>query len=189
MYIFAFVKWCSGSVSSPWQVGQSHIRWSHWQAGKQRLMGPILYLRDFSHYSQRCNFLPHVPVDLSGEGGRMQDEEYTPHRQPVTCRSAGAWFLIFCITLHEHKLQCKCSRRSMLQVCKNCQHWKHTPICHMQHNTTLEALGLWSAVCSRDGHPNCLALQVPLEAFHIYIPFGPCLVLLLKVKDTLTSRA
>lgn len=46
-------------------------------------MGPILYLRDFSPYSQKCPILPHVAVDLAVEGA-MQGGEDTP------LRSAGA---------------------------------------------------------------------------------------------------
>lgn len=67
---------------------------------------------------------------------------------------------------------------------QSCHRWNYTPTCHMQFNTTLEALGLWSAVCSRDGQPNCLVLQVLLEIFHVYVTFWPCLVLPLKVKDS-----
>lgn len=168
MYIVAFVKWCSDSVSSPWQEGQSPIRWSQWSTGKQRLMDPILYLREFSHYSQRCHFLPHVLVDLAVEGGRMQDGEHTPHGEPVTCRSAGAWFLIFCITLHEHKLQYKCSRRSMLQVCKS---WwaelsplKQLP--HMSHAWTVisSLFQRWTAALPCKSYRKFFMFMSPLEA-------------------------
>lgn len=61
--------------SSPGQEGQDHIRQSCWSTDKQRPMDPILYLKEFPHYSQKFLLLPHVPVDLDVEGGMMQDGE------------------------------------------------------------------------------------------------------------------
>lgn len=171
MYTFALIKWCTDSVSSPGQEGQSHIRQSHWSAAKQRL-DPILHLKEFLHYIQRCVFLPHVLVDLDVEDCMMQGGEHTSQRAPVTCRSAGAWLLIFCLTLHDTSFSISAAggahSKSARTDKQHCHCWMlHT---HMQFNTTLEALGLWSAVCSRDGQPNS---ALPFKSYWKFLMFMP----------------